>query len=584
MNKRSLYNELVAIITAVTITLSLLLSLVYLKSFRDYSYKNFSDQANTILSAIHSFIEHFLTESEMQLLFINGLIENNPDDSKELIDMYFKFPGQQKNYLTEYKIINSEGKITDIFPFNEEEIGTDVSSQLYFKEGVQAGDINWSHAILSSNEYNPVLNVTMPLHNGLIAAEMTFLPMLHEIEKIYTSDFGNIGVVDANGMYILHSKIELVKERVFSPFKLPENSTDMHHSGSIEISGKKYFYALMPLEEISGNIVFYQSFDYFRQIEKTITLKLLMITVSIFIFFLVIAIFAIKLITKPITLMQSRIELIAKGDFTNQIMNPTYTEFQSLFNSVNTMSIKIAEEQSSLKAALQTAEDANNVKTQFLANMSHELRTPLNGIFGMASLLRGTELDEAQKKYLEYLKTSAENLLGIIEDLLFISRIESGKLALNPEPVLIREVFNYTLKQMENDAAVKNIHFIYEFETPEEYIMLDKIKVNQIIVNLLTNAIKFTMKGYVKFIARKENQLLMLEVFDTGIGIDKKNQQKIFQSFVQLEDTFSKNYQGLGLGLAITNNLVELHGGKIELQSTPGSGSHFKVILPYLTK
>lgn len=520
----------------------------------------------------------------MQLLFINGLIENNPDDSKELIDMYFKFPGQQKNYLTEYKIINSEGKITDIFPFNEEEIGTDVSSQLYFKEGVQAGDINWSHAILSSNEYNPVLNVTMPLHNGLIAAEMTFLPMLHEIEKIYTSDFGNIGVVDANGMYILHSKIELVKERVFSPFKLPENSTDMHHSGSIEISGKKYFYALMPLEEISGNIVFYQSFDYFRQIEKTITLKLLMITVSIFIFFLVIAIFAIKLITKPITLMQSRIELIAKGDFTNQIMNPTYTEFQSLFNSVNTMSIKIAEEQSSLKAALQTAEDANNVKTQFLANMSHELRTPLNGIFGMASLLRGTELDEAQKKYLEYLKTSAENLLGIIEDLLFISRIESGKLALNPEPVLIREVFNYTLKQMENDAAVKNIHFIYEFETPEEYIMLDKIKVNQIIVNLLTNAIKFTMKGYVKFIARKENQLLMLEVFDTGIGIDKKNQQKIFQSFVQLEDTFSKNYQGLGLGLAITNNLVELHGGKIELQSTPGSGSHFKVILPYLTK
>nr|WP_315147095.1 PAS domain S-box protein [uncultured Flavobacterium sp.] len=231
--------------------------------------------------------------------------------------------------------------------------------------------------------------------------------------------------------------------------------------------------------------------------------------------------------------------------------------------------------------AKEKAEEANKAKTEFLANMSHEIRTPLNGIIGFSDLLSATHLDKNQMEYMDIIHESAITLMGIINNILDFSKIEAGKLELNIEEVDLYELVHQTIHLFKFQAQQKQIDLTLTFqEQVPRYILADSLRLKQVLVNLINNALKFTSFGQINLdlkVVQVRNQFhtIQFSVKDTGIGIKPKNQEKIFQSFVQEDTTTSRQFGGTGLGLTISNQLLGLMKSELHLKSQQGEGSDF---------
>lgn len=229
--------------------------------------------------------------------------------------------------------------------------------------------------------------------------------------------------------------------------------------------------------------------------------------------------------------------------------------------------------------AIETAEQANQTKGQFLANMSHEIRTPMNGIFGMTELALTTDLTTEQREFLSMVKSSADSLLVIINDILDYSRIEAGKITFDSLRVNIREVVLEVLKAVALTAHKKGLEITYSVSSNvPEYMMGDPTRLRQVLTNLVSNAIKFTEAGEVVVTLQSETKeaelhLLLFSVRDTGIGISPENQQRVFEAFEQADASTTRQYGGTGLGLAISKRIVQNMGGEIWMDSVFGAGS-----------
>ncbi|HCL89827.1 MAG TPA: hybrid sensor histidine kinase/response regulator [Candidatus Atribacteria bacterium] len=240
-----------------------------------------------------------------------------------------------------------------------------------------------------------------------------------------------------------------------------------------------------------------------------------------------------------------------------------------------------------LKKAKKEAESASRTKSIFLASMSHEIRTPMNAIVGMTELLASTPLNDEQKEYLEMLQISANSLLDIINNVLDISKIEAGELELEKTEVDLRQVVEAVGITLGAKAAQKGLELLCHVEPDvPNYIIGDPTRLRQILINLVGNSLKFTEKGEVALSVEKvkseDDKIdLLFKVRDTGIGIPKEKQNKIFESFTQVDTATTRKYGGTGLGLNISKQLVELMGGKIWVESEVGKGSVFKFTASY---
>ncbi len=300
------------------------------------------------------------------------------------------------------------------------------------------------------------------------------------------------------------------------------------------------------------------------------------------------SIFFARKISRPIADM---VGVMESHEYDRQIRFPKFgtSEFSTLASSIEKMDLAIKRQAEDLKNEARerlVTEARSEARSLFLANMSHEIRTPMNGVVSMAELLNQTELDDEQRRYTRVLKSSADLLLTVIDDILDFSKIEAGKLMIESvemEPVVLVEEVVSLLNPKANEKNLKLSAWV-DPKLPD-CVLGDPVRVRQILINLVGNAIKFTKSGHVRIRAERVADagagcVINFSVEDTGIGIEPKRLESIFESFAQSDSSTTRKYGGTGLGLTISKQLVELMDGRMQVQSEWGHGSKFSFQLP----
>ena len=281
---------------------------------------------------------------------------------------------------------------------------------------------------------------------------------------------------------------------------------------------------------------------------------------------------------------------VAAGDFTATIAVPNRDEFGAQAARMNRMSRdlgRLHEEQQQTATALRQLnarlEQANRAKSEFLANMSHELRTPMNAILGFTEMLRDGlygDLPDDLKEPLADIQTNGRHLLGLINDVLDLSKIEDGRMDLALEEYAVQDVVDSVRASLRSLAVERGLAF--ESRVPPELPIAygDAKRIRQCLMNLAGNALKFTRQGRVEITVEQQGDELIYRVVDTGIGIPKDELEKVFDEFRQVDATVTREFGGTGLGLSITRRFIEMHGGRIGVESEPGRGSMFWFVVP----
>lgn len=329
-----------------------------------------------------------------------------------------------------------------------------------------------------------------------------------------------------------------------------------------------------------------------NELKKTLFYSQLCQTLLMALIALLLCIYISKYFTKDIKLLSLDISNYLKSNFKEPISNLNHSssirEIDFLLMSYGILKEKLSENIIFLEKKTEQANKIATFKTQFLANMSHEIRSPLNGVIGMLNMLKTSALNSEQTEYIEIAEHSAEHLLGIVNMILDHSKMEAGKMKVEQYPINLKKELTKLIRLFEyriNDKNIK-LHFIYDNRIVNN-ILGDNLRLQQVLINLIDNAIKFTTHGYVKLEVNLLNrtddlQYLKFNIMDSGIGIDADKTEQMLLAFEQADLTTTRKYGGTGLGLTIANQLVQLMGGtKLNIKALESGGSSFSFEIPF---
>ena len=314
-----------------------------------------------------------------------------------------------------------------------------------------------------------------------------------------------------------------------------------------------------------------------RQTTAGITISTVLMVVAV----LLIAIWMANLLTRRITDVINGIHRFQHGDLDHRLKVRGKDEMAQLNRSFNQMADAVQASIERLKLARHTAEQANRMKSEFLANMSHELRTPLNGIIGLAELLSLEIEDTSMREHAEIIRDSGQHLMAVLNDVLDLAKVESNRISLNVEKFDLKALIMASVALQRLNTSVKGVELIADLPTAPCEIEADPVRLRQVVDNLLSNATKFTHEGTITIRVCEQQEQMMITVIDSGIGIPEDELERIFEPFYQAENFLTRHHRGTGLGLPLARQMVELMGGSLDVEPTPGKGSTFTVTLPH---
>ncbi|MEA1883817.1 MAG: ATP-binding protein [Thermotogota bacterium] len=609
--RRELFKLFIILFSSFIIVFVLMVGIGVYNSTKNDIINNSMQVAESIRNTINI---HLVGSDEKMLTlrdFLTDKISNQEVLDKDVNLLFDSFIKNNRQGVQRIKIVDMFGNILYVNPYSEFELGNNILYAPYLKNATD--EPKWSDFSLSSTTGDYSLKISVKFNSGYLVADIN----VDSLNKLIT-DLGEntaVTVYDSKGTVILsdyperinkrenHSNQEMVKSA------LDGKSTTGQFTHVYAGEKEEMFGTSLPLNNNWVVLVASPTKIAFQRAYKLV-LWLSLGSLAVFIVGFFFSGYFIKKIEQSIDGLIQMSNNLEKGDYaTNNDIPESYYELNKLANTFVLMAEKIDqreklliyqkeelvasneelesynEEISAMNEELRVSQEealtANRAKSEFLANMSHELRTPLNGILGFSQLLSQTKLSKEQLDYIDNVLFSGKHLLQIIGDILDFSKIETGYFKLDEKPVdliqMLIEIFNMIKPSAENKPL--NLHLKMDENLPNT-IITDALRLNQVLINLLGNAVKFTEQGEVLLevlqLERTEKRTkIRFIVKDTGIGISEKMREKILDKFTQADSTITRKYGGTGLGLSISNHIIQLMGSQIVIESKIGQGSTF---------
>jgi len=575
------------------ITFALAVPLIFMSLLTSMTaYKNAGKQAvenslrvsflfsNSITSDMH--------EAELRLKYLTELLDNDGienDKMQRLIDE-IRF---SQNGILDIRILDLNGIVTMASPSVEDVIGMDMSYTSLYEATVETDNTIWSHAFISPETGIPVASIATTFRNGVIVANYDFTSLRKTIVDMADLQGMEVTVLDSAGTVLAHSDPSRAMRREWNRRSqlYTTLSKQKKHFNTIEIDNTQYLVTATAISETGWTLIVKQPTEAIYAPVVRLTALYVVCSLIFIILGILLSYRFTQWIFEYLQRLLVNIKSVAEGNYDYDPEDTRFTElaevgthFTRMFQETQKREEQIADLNQQLQLRLSQAESANKAKNEFLANMSHELRTPLNGALGMLQLLQECNLNKEQEEYTVTAINSCKNLTTLVNDLLDLSRIEAGKMKVISEPFSLHalccslnDIFMLPLKE-------KGLRFSLHLDKRiPQWQRGDQIRLKQVLLNLVGNAIKFTDRGSVSVevyplpAIHEDTYRALFMVSDTGIGLHASEIDTIFEPFTQADGSYTRSTGGAGLGLSIVKRLVTLMNGNVAIDSTPGEGT-----------
>ncbi|MBN2240670.1 MAG: HAMP domain-containing protein [Dehalococcoidales bacterium] len=489
-------------------------------------------------------------------------------------------------------------------------------SDIWSFQVARGGDELVSDIYLDPVSSEPVQTITIPVTDkgivvGVLSADICFTRILVAVMAIDIGETANVVIVADNGRVVAHTRINQVQDMDLSRLpviKAVLSGEEGEMKDYTDELGHQVLGSYVPISELGWGVIIQRPLTEIDAEVRQIRTTIILVTVAAVLFAILVGWLMSRQIAKPIRQLAIASKKVTQGDFSASVDVTSSNEVGVLADSFNQMILSLKKSRDELKQwseeleqrvqerTIELEERSNELadtnvrlkemsqhKSQFLANMSHELRTPLNSIIGYTKfILEGLEgeINEEQQKDLEIVYKNSQHLLELINDLLDLSRIEAGKTVLSPEAFSVSDLMSEVVSSIDPLARQKRLVLTCSVADSVNLLFADRAKTKQVLLNILGNAVKFTDTGSIDLEITENDDEFIFSVSDTGIGMKKDDLSVIFESFKQVGPAQLAGYEGTGLGLTISKQYVEMHNGRIWVESEPGKGSTFTFTLP----